>query len=122
MRRAIFLNQRLTAQTPAPSKPSTPPTTHQLIEPPESAVSIWSPKMVVARVPGRRPIAVPTATCQTFMWIAPATMLSTANGASGTRRKSVIASRPCFFSTSAMRSSFSPARRRTVSRRMRRPM
>src|SRR5207237_327991 len=87
-----------------------------------SALAMASPNMVVASVPGRRPIAVPAITCQSRMWIAPATMLSTANGAIGTSLSSVIASSPYFFSTSIMRSSFGPARRRTVSRFMRRPM
>src|SRR6059058_808422 len=41
---------------------------------PVSAVSMASPKMVVASVSGKRPIAVPSATCQSRMWIAPATM------------------------------------------------
>ena len=85
-------------------------------------VDVHSKLMVVASVPGSRPIAVPSATCHTRMWIAPATMLSTTKGASGTRRRSVIASRPYFFTTSIMRSSLGPASRLTVSRRMRRPM
>ena len=46
------------------------------------------------------------ARCQSFRRTAPATMPSTANGASGTRRSSVIASRPCFFSTATIWSSF----------------
>ena len=71
------------------------PTSHQLTSPvPVSAVSIASPKIVVASVPGSRPMAVPSATCQSRMWIAPATMLSTAKGAIGTSRSSVMASRP----------------------------
>ena len=115
--------KRFTAQAPAASSAMAPPTSHQFTSPePVTAVSIASPNTVVVSVPGSRPMAVPATTCQSFMRIAPATMLSTANGASGTRRSSVMASRPCFFSTSAMRSRRGPARRRTVSRRMCRPI
>ena len=115
-------NQRFTHHEPPPSSASMPPTSHQLIEPaPESAASSSAPNTVATSVPGSMPISVPSARCQSFMRTAPATMPSMAKGASGTRRSSVSASRPCFFSTSIMRSSRGPARRRTVSRRRRVP-
>ena len=53
-------------------------------------------------VPGRMPIAVPTMKCHSLTRTAPATTPSTANGASGTSRNAVIASRPRRRSTCRM--------------------
>lgn len=47
-------------------------TSHQLISPPESAVSSCSPKTVVTSVPGSMPAAVPAMSCRSLRRTAPA--------------------------------------------------
>ena len=59
-----------------------------------SAAAIWSTKNAIASVAGAMPMAVPSNRSRSRIWLAPATMLTTANGAIGTSRTTITAIRP----------------------------
>jgi hypothetical protein len=79
-----------------------------------SAFSICRAKTVVASVPGVMPIIVPTTYCQSLMRIAPATIPTTGNGATGATVTASTETRPCLRTAFVVFSSRFPATRRSV--------
>jgi S-adenosylmethionine synthetase len=85
------------------------------------AAWIWSRNNATPSVPGRMPIADPSSRSRSRIWLAPATMFTTANGATGTSRTAMTASRPRRARRLLSRLTRGPARRSTTSRPSRRP-